>query len=396
MDGRAAPHAGGALRLRGPRRDTPVDAHRLDRARALSTIVEPADTPSEGHPIRWGILGTAGIARAAVAPAIHASRHGTLLAVASRSAQSSERFAADLGIERTYGSYDALLTDPDVEAVYIPLPNALHAPWTIRAAEAGKHVLCEKPLALSAAECRVMQSAAELHGVRLVEAFMYRYHPRTVRAIEHVRSGSLGPLRTIRSTFSFVVRRADDIRLDAALGGGALMDVGCYCVNVTLAMAGRSPRTVQAVSIRHPGGVDRSLAATLAFDDDLVAQFTCSLDAARTESFEVIGRDGRLEASQAFLPGAATTRALWTAGDGTTTPFEFAGVDQYALMIDHVADVVRRGEAPRTGAEDAARTLQVIEALHASARDGGRPVTLQRARVTSGSVGSATIHEGGA
>jgi D-xylose 1-dehydrogenase (NADP+, D-xylono-1,5-lactone-forming) len=328
------------------------------------------------RPLRWGIMSTSRIGRRAVVPAIAASSGSELLAVASRSHEAAAAFAAEASIPRSYGSYDDLLADPDVEAVYIPLPNSLHAPWTVRAVEAGKHVLCEKPLGLSAAECRVMQGAAELHGVRLMEAFMYRYHPRTRRVVELVRSGALGALRTIRSTFSFVVEDPANIRLDAHLGGGSLMDVGCYCVDVGRALAGAEPDEVQAFMTLHPGGVDRSLAGTLRFGDELVAQFTCSLDAARTEAVEVVGREGRIDVPRAFLPGQGATEATWTGHDGEVRPMAFEGVDQYRLMVEHFEEVVRDGVAPLTGAEEAARTMRVVEGLYASARDGGRPVAL--------------------
>jgi D-xylose 1-dehydrogenase (NADP+, D-xylono-1,5-lactone-forming) len=328
------------------------------------------------RPIRWGIMSTANIGRKAVAPAIRDSTRGELVAVASRSREAADAFARAFDVPRAYGSYEELLADPEIEAVYLPLPNALHAPWTVRAVEAGKHVLCEKPLGLSAGECRVMQSAAELHGVRLLEAFMYRYHPRTERLVEIVRSGRLGALRTIRSTFSFVVDDPTNIRLDAALGGGALMDVGCYCVNVSRLLAGAEPDSVHAVADVHPGGVDRSLAATLRFGDDLVAQFTCSLDAARTEAVQVVGREGRLDVERAFLPGREACEATLTTRSGERETLSFDGIDQYRVMIDHVAAVVRDGAPPRTSAADAALTMRVIEALQASARDGGRPVSL--------------------
>ncbi|MDX1495553.1 MAG: Gfo/Idh/MocA family oxidoreductase, partial [Longimicrobiales bacterium] len=178
-------------------------------------------------PVRWGVLSTANIGRAAVNPAIQASSNGELVAVASRDADRARAFASEHGIPESCGSYEALLERDDIDAVYIPLPNSMHREWTIRAAEAGKHVLCEKPLALDAAECEEMEAAAAEAGVKLMEAFMYRFHPRTERVVEMLREGVVGEPKTVRSTFTFRLRSRDNIRLDPDLGGGALMDVGC-------------------------------------------------------------------------------------------------------------------------------------------------------------------------
>ena len=178
------------------------------------------------HKLRWGILSTANIGRAAVIPAIQSSKNGEVKAVASRDKQKGAEFAARLGIPRWFGSYEALLDDPDIDAVYNPLPNSLHHEWSIKAARAGKHVLCEKPLALNASQCLEMDAAAKESGVLLMEAFMYRFHPRTEAVIDLVRSGALGELRMIQSSFTFKVTRPDNIRLRPELGGGALNGCG--------------------------------------------------------------------------------------------------------------------------------------------------------------------------
>ncbi|MCG6958224.1 MAG: Gfo/Idh/MocA family oxidoreductase, partial [Gemmatimonadetes bacterium] len=196
--------------------------------------------------LRWGVMSTANIGRAAVNPAIQASTNGVLTVIASRDEARARAFAERASIPRWHGSYEALVDDPEVDALYIALPNSLHREWTIRAAEAGKHVLCEKPLALDAGECREMQAAADAHGVKLMEAFMYRFHPRTGKVLEMVRSGALGDLRTLRSAFTFRLTRPGNIRMDPDLGGGALMDVGCYCVNVSRTVVGGEPVAAQA------------------------------------------------------------------------------------------------------------------------------------------------------
>ncbi|MBT8395595.1 MAG: Gfo/Idh/MocA family oxidoreductase, partial [Gemmatimonadetes bacterium] len=221
--------------------------------------------------LSWGVISTAKIGQRAVNPAIQASSNGELLAVASRDAGKARAFAEEAGIPTSYGSYQALLDDPSIDAVYNPLPNSLHREWTIRAVEQGKHILCEKPLALDAAECREMEAAAAANGVKLMEAFMYRFHPRTERVLEMVREGEVGDIRQIRSSFTFPLDRPDDIRWDRELGGGALMDVGCYCINVSRTLAGREPVEVRAMANFRDGGVDQQMAGSLRFEDGLLA-----------------------------------------------------------------------------------------------------------------------------
>ena len=241
--------------------------------------------------LRWGVISTANIGRAAVNPAIQASRNGELLAVASREEERAREFAQKWEIPRHYGSYDALLDDASVDAVYIPLPNSMHREWTIRAAEKGKHILCEKPLALSADECREMDAAAEANGVKLMEAFMYRFHPRTQKVVEMVRAGVVGDLKLITSGFTFRLKNSDNVRLRPEMGGGSLMDVGCYCVNVSRTIAGAEPAAVQAVAHQGPSGVDEQMVGTLRFEGGLLAQFDCALNMGRRESCLVAGTD---------------------------------------------------------------------------------------------------------
>ena len=328
------------------------------------------------HALRWGVLGSAAIARKAVIPAIHAAIGNDVLAVASREAARAERFARDVGAPRAYGSYDDLLADSQVEAVYIPLPNALHEPWTIRAVEAGKHVLCEKPLAVSAAECRRMHDAADAAGVQLMEAFMYRHHPRTQRLIEVVQGGALGELRWLQASFAFSVADPANVRLSAELAGGALMDVGCYTIDVARALVGSEPHDAQAHATWAPGGVDETLIGNLRFDGGVVAQIACSLAAVRTEAYEVVGGRGRLRVHKAFLPGRDDCEALLERPGGEIERLTFAGVDQYQLMVEAFARAVRSGEPPTLG-QDGALTLRVIEGLLASARAGGQHQALE-------------------
>ena len=324
--------------------------------------------------LRWGVLSTANIGRAAVIPAIQRSGNGKVIAVASRNEEKARLFADDLGIPRALGSYKALLAAEDIEAVYIPLPNSLHREWTIKAAEAGKHILCEKPLALNAAECDEMEMAARRHGVLLMEAFMYRFHPQTEKVLQLIRQGAIGTVRLIHAAFTFrLAHRATNIRLQPDLGGGALMDVGCYCVNVSRTMAGKEPVEVQAYAHWAETGVDEQLVGTLRFADGLLAQFDCALNLERREMYQVVGTDGHLDVPQAFLPGSADTTIIQRHGRRTETIHTILGVDEYQLMVEHFADCILHQSPVRYPPSEAAANMQAIEALYRSARNGGQP-----------------------
>jgi xylose dehydrogenase (NAD/NADP) len=302
----------------------------------------------------WGVLSTSNIGRIAVNPAIQASSNGELLAVASREAGKARDFAE--------------------EAVYNPLPNSLHKEWSIRAAEKGKHILCEKPLALNAAECREMDAAASANGVKLMEAFMYRFHPRTEKVLEMVREGVVGDLKQIRSTFTFLLTRPENIRWDLELGGGALMDVGCYCVNVSRTIAAQEPVEVRAMANFRTPGVDEQMAGTLRFQDGLLAHFDCALTMERTEAFQIHGTDGHLRVQKAFLPGTDAVIIEQFDLENERTTLTVEGADEYRLMVEHFGDCVLNGRPLRYTAEEAALNMKVIEALHASAQRGGEVV----------------------
>jgi len=329
--------------------------------------------------IRWGVLSTANIGRAAVNPAIQASSNGELVAVASRDGQRAKSFAAEHGIPQSFGSYEALLERDELDAVYIPLPNSLHREWAIRAAEAGKHVLCEKPLALDAAECAEMEAAARDHGVKLMEAFMYRFHPRTERVIELVRGGRIGDLGAVRSAFTFRLRSSENIRLDPDLGGGALMDVGCYCVNVSRTIVGEEPVSVQATASWTDRGVDEALAGMMRFAGGAVAHFDCALTLERSESYEVAGTEGQLSVPAAFLPGVGDVDIHEVRGREGASTERVQGADEYQRMVEHFADCVLSDREPRYPASEAAANMRVIAALYASARTGGAPVAVEPA-----------------
>jgi predicted dehydrogenase len=327
--------------------------------------------------LRWGVISTANIGRAAVNPAIQASSNGELVAVASRDPERARSFAEAHSIPRHYGSYQALLDDPDIDAVYNPLPNSLHLEWTVRAAEAGKHILCEKPLAVDERECREMAAAAAANDVKLLEAFMYRFHPRTDRVIEMVRGGVIGELRAIRSAFTFRLTRPDNIRMDPELGGGALMDVGCYCVNVSRTLAGAEPVEVQATAQWAASGVDEQLVGTLLFADGVMAHFDCALTMERCESYEVAGTDGYLTVPASFLPGTDDSQILEYRGRGEVVQHTVAGADEYQRMVEHFGEAVLHGRPLRYSPDEAAQNMRVIEGLYRSARGRGRVVAIR-------------------
>ncbi len=326
--------------------------------------------------LRWGVLSTSNIGRKAVNPAIQASSNGELVAVASRDDERARSFAEECGIPTSYGSYQALLDDQGIDAIYNPLPNSLHKEWTIRAAEKGKHILCEKPLALDAAECREMVAAASANGVKLMEAFMYRFHPRTERVLEMVRGGEVGALTQIRSSFTFLLTRPDDIRWDRELGGGALLDVGCYCVNVSRTMAGREPVEVRAMANFRSPGVDGQVAGTLRFADGLLAHFDCSLTMERTEVYHLMGTGGHIRVQNAFLPGSGDAVIERFDLENNLTNIFIDGADEYRLMVEHFADCALYDRPLRFTAEEAALNMKVIEALYESAQNDGAEVAV--------------------
>ena len=322
--------------------------------------------------VRWGVLSTSNIGRAAVIPAIQQSTNGELVAIASRDPRRARDYAASLGVSRSYGSYEALLSSKDIDAVYIPLPNSLHRKWVIKAAEAKKHVLCEKPLAMNTVECAEMDNAARLNGVKLMEAFMYRFHPQTQKVADLVRSRAIGDLRLIHSALTVRITDPANIRFQVELGGGSLMDVGCYCVNITRTIAGQEPVEVQAFANCGSSGVDDQMVGSLRFSNGLLAQFDCSLILSRRDSYQLVGTEGTIDVPAAFVPGTSETTIRVKKGPSETW-HHVEGVDEYRLMVEHFASCVLNGEPLRYAAAEAAANMRVIEALYRSARHGGKP-----------------------
>ena len=319
--------------------------------------------------LRWGILSTATIARTKVIPGIARAEHCEVVAIASRDIALAERVAAELSIPTAHGSYEALLADPSIDAVYIPLPNHLHATWAIAAAEAGKHVLCEKPLATTARDAERMIEAAERAGVQLMEAIHERLHPSWVAVRELVASGRIGRLMAVQSWFSFYNDDPANIRNILATGGGALYDIGCYCVNLSRMLFGGEPSRVEGIVVRDPvGGTDVIASGILAFGDGL-ASFTCSIRAEDDQWVEVYGTAGRISVEIPFnIPPDRPTRVFITAGgDPPVTPnteaLTFDAADPYTVEAEAFATAVLEGRPVPVPPADAVANLHIIERL---------------------------------
>jgi D-xylose 1-dehydrogenase (NADP+, D-xylono-1,5-lactone-forming) len=325
-------------------------------------------------PVRWGIVSTAHINRLVIPPA-QASEKVDLIAVASRDDSRARAYAQEWGIERSYGTYEALLEDPDVEAVYISLPNSLHCPWSIRALEAGKHVLCEKPLSRRAAEVEEAFAVAERAGRILMEAFMYRHNPQMRELERLVADGAIGSLRLVRAAFGFTMRDPENVRMLPDVDGGGLMDVGCYCVSGCRLLAGE-PEHVYGEQVIGPTGVDVVFAGTMRFANDVVGEFDCGLALPERDELEALGDAGSL-----FLddPWHARQPVIEVRRDGDVERIELEPADSYGLELENLSDAIRGRAEPLLGRDDAMGQARAIEALYRSAETGAA-VALDRAR----------------
>ena len=330
--------------------------------------------------VRWGVLSTSSIGRLVI-EAARAADHAEFVAVASRDADRARAFAGELGLEASFGSYEELLASGEVDAAYLPLPVALHTEWTVKALEAGKHVLCEKPLATSAADAARCFDAAEAAGRRCVEGLMYRHHPQTTLARQLVADGAIGRLSLVRAALSVSVPPGD-IRRSSALGGGALGDLGCYCVSAIRLFAGE-PERVWAAQVRDgEAGVDLRLAATLRLPGDVLAQFDIALDLTRRDELELVGTEGRLTVPDPWLCRAGHLE-LSTDGDTELIPVDPDGAlgltepdhDVYRIELDTVSATLAEGGEPPFGRSDAVAQATVLEALNRSA-ELGTPIDL--------------------
>ena len=320
--------------------------------------------------VNWGIVSTADINRQVI-PGAHASEKVELVAVASRDQARADAYAREWEIPRAYGSYEAMLADPDIEAVYISLPNPLHAEWSIKALEAGKHVLCEKPFTRHPEEVAAAFDTADRTGRLLTEAFMYRHNPQTKRLAELVAEGAIGELRLVRSAFSYSLYDQDNIRLKTDVEGGALMDVGCYNVSGSRLLAGE-PTRVWGEAWYGPSGTDWVFTGTMRFPGEVIATFDCGTAMTGRDELEAIGSEGSLFLDDPWH--CANPVIELRRGDGVE-PIEIAREDSYRLELENLSDAIR-GEAPLLlGREDALGQARVLEALHASATSGA-PVSL--------------------
>jgi predicted dehydrogenase len=312
--------------------------------------------------VRWGILSTARINGLVLAGA-RLSDRVEIAAIASRDRERARAHAQEHAIERVHGSYDELLADSDVEAIYIPLPNSLHVEWTLRALAAGKHVLVEKPFSRHLAEVERVFDTAEEAGLVVSEAFMWRHHPQTKKLAELVAAGAIGRLRLVRATFSFTLTRANDVRRRADLDGGALMDVGCYCVSAARLLAGEPERLTGEQVVE--GGVDTVFTGTLRFADDVVAHFDCGFVLAPRGELEVVGDEGTLFVAGPWHP---RDRGIEVRRSGRDPELILVPpANSYQLQLENVSDAIR-GEAPLLlGRDDAVGQARALEALYEAA-----------------------------
>jgi len=325
--------------------------------------------------VRWGILGVARIATTKVIPAMQQGELCEIVGIASRDRARAEEAARGMGIPNAYGSYEEMLADPQIEAVYNPLPNHLHVPWSIRAAEAGKHVLCEKPIGLDAAEALDLIAARDRTGVVIGEAFMVQTHPQWVRTLELVRSGRIGQLRFAMGSFGYFLMESDNVRNVREYGGGGLMDIGCYPIKTSRMIFGEEPVRVSGTLVRDPNfGTDALTSAILEYPSGHCV-FACSTQVVPHQSMQFFGTTGRIELEVPYNAVAGATSRIRiddgrdVLGSGITAE-EFAACDQYTIQGDRFSRAIREGAPPPVPLEDSLRNMAVIDAVFRSAETG--------------------------
>ena len=317
--------------------------------------------------LNWGLLSTARINNALIPP-LRASKRNKLLAVASRSQENADAYAKEKKIGRAHGSYEALLADPEIDVIYNPLPNHLHAEWTIKAVEAGKHVLCEKPLALSVDEVDAIQAAALKHGRIVAEAFMYRHHPQTLKVQELVQGGALGVIRLVKGSFSFMLNREGDVRLNPEWGGGSIWDVGCYPISYTRSALGAEPLEVFGQQVTGPTGIDSTFVGQMRFPNDVYAQFDSSFVIPFHAFVEIVGSEATLSVPNPFKPNE--NEKIYLTRDGKTETIKIKGQELYIGEVEDMADAILLGKEPRVRLDDSRANVQTIRCLLESAQTG--------------------------
>lgn len=322
--------------------------------------------------IRWGILSTARIGVIKVIPAMQRGTYSEVTAIASRDLQRAREDADQLGIAKAYGSYEELLADPDIDAIYNPLPNDLHVPWTIEALKAGKHVLCEKPIAMTTAEAQSLVDAAKQYpNLKVMEAFMYRHHPQWQRTREIIQSGGIGELRTVHSFFSYFNDDPGNIRNQPAHGGGGLMDIGCYNISCSRFLFDAEPVRVTAdIELDPRFNTDRIVSGMLDFGKG-IATFTCSTQISGYQRVNAVGTTGRVEIEIPFNAPPDRPTRIWHTHDGTTDEIVFDTCDQYTLQGDAFSQSILNDTPVTTSLEDAVANMRVIEDLVASSTNKG-------------------------
>ncbi len=321
--------------------------------------------------LRWGILSTSNFALTKIIPALKNCKHAEVTAIASRELQKAKRVAQEQGIARAYGSYEELLADPEIEVIYNPLPNHMHVPWSIKAIAAGKHVLCEKPIALSSAEAQLLLNEAKLHSSRKVmEAFMYRHHPQWQRAKQIVREGKIGELKTIQSFFSYFNTNADNIRNIADVGGGGMMDIGCYNVSLSRFIFDAEPQRVLGLLEYDPEfKTDRIASGILDFGRG-TSTFTCSTQLSPYQRVNIFGTEGRVEIEIPFNAPPDRPCRIWHKYGNEIDEIGFAVCDQYTIEGDLFSQAVMNDTPVPTPLEDAVANMRVIEAIFESGKKG--------------------------
>jgi predicted dehydrogenase len=321
--------------------------------------------------INWGILSTAKIGRKDVIPAIQSSNNGTVHAIASRDTDKAQKTAEKLNIPVSYGSYEELLADDSIDAIYNPLPNHLHVPWTIKAMEAGKHVLCEKPIALDADQANALLKKTEsFPDIKVMEAFMYRFHPQWQQVKEWIKMREIGELQTIQSTFSYYNDDPENIRNRPNMGGGGLMDIGCYCISLSRFLFGREPDSVYGIVDIDPNfGVDLKASGILTFGDK-TSTFTCSTQMQNYQRASVFGTDGMIELEIPFNAPKDETTKLFLTKNGSRQTVEIDATDQYRLQAEAFCDAIINNTSVPTPLVDAVNNMKVIDAVFESGRKG--------------------------
>jgi len=323
--------------------------------------------------LRWGLISTAHINRALIPP-LRASTRNQLVAVASRTSEQAQAYAREWNIPRWFESYEAMLADPDIDVVYNSLPNSLHAEWAIKAMQAGKHVLCEKPIAVTVEQVDAMAAAAHKAGVVLAEAFMYRHHLQTLRVKELVESGAIGELRLVHGSFTYNLTRPGDVRLDPALDGGSIWDVGCYPISYARTVIGAEPVEVFGWQVIGPTGVDVTFVGQMRFTGDVIARFDSSFRMPDRAHMQVVGSKGIIDVPDPFKP--EHDHKILLTRNGETQTLTIPDQMLYLGEAEDMADAILLGKAPRISLTDSRGNVAAIVALLRSAREG-RPVPIR-------------------